>query len=131
MESFNLIKKLLNSKSKKDLLFSYFSQISVILLGFLQVILLTKFFGIETYGKYMIIISSAGVFTTLLTAKSTEAVTKFCLRERLKGNISNEKLIILFGLSIDVLIAFTLLAIIYLVSPLIATFFFKRYQFII
>jgi O-antigen/teichoic acid export membrane protein len=72
-----LLKKLINTKFKKDLAFSYFTQGITIGLGFIQLFLINRYFGVETYGQLAIIMSTAGIFSALLTARSSEAITRF------------------------------------------------------
>ena len=105
---------------KEHLLFSYFSQIVNISLGFLQVFLISRYFGVEVYGQLMIIIASAGVFSVLLTARSSEAITRFFTREILNNNLENAKFIIIIGFIIDFITAILLVVFIYGVSNLIA-----------
>jgi len=81
-----MIKKLLNSKFKKDLSFSYLAQAITISFGFLQLFLINRYFGVATFGQLAIIMSTAGIFSSLLTARSSEAVTRFFKREELKLN---------------------------------------------
>ena len=69
-----MFKKCLNSKFKKDLIFSYFAQGITIGFGFIQLFLINRYFGVETYGQLAIIMSTAGIFSALLTARSSEAI---------------------------------------------------------
>jgi O-antigen/teichoic acid export membrane protein len=121
-----MIKKILNTKFKKDLLFSYITQAITVSFGFIQLFLINKYFGVETYGQLAIIISTAGIFSSLLTARSSEAVTRFFKREELNKNFENAKFVLLIGFTIDFITAILLVALIYLFSNFIATIFLKN-----
>jgi O-antigen/teichoic acid export membrane protein len=120
-----MIKKLLNSKFKKDLSFSYITQAITMLFGFLQLFLINRYFGVDLFGQLAIIMSTAGIFSSLLTAKSSEAVTRFFKREKLKQNYENAKFVLLIGFSIDFITAILLVGLIYFASTFIATSFLK------
>jgi len=121
--------KLINTKFKKDLLFSYFSQFIIIGSGFLQLFLINKFFGVTIYGQLMIIVSSAGIFSSLLSPRSSESMTRFITREELNGNYNNAKLIISLGLIVDLLLGLLLVLFIYFTSEFIAQIFLKNRGF--
>ena len=120
-----MFKKLLNSKFKKDLSFSYITKAITVSFGFLQIFLINRYFGIATFGQLAIIMSTAGVFSSLLTARSSEAVTRFFKREELKQNYENAKFILFTGFSIDLVTAILLVGLIYFTSSFIATTFLK------
>jgi len=120
-----MIKTLYKTKFRQDLLFSYMAQIVNIILGFLQVFLINKFLGVEIYGALMIIVASAGMFSLLLDARSSESVTRFFTREFLLNNLSNAKFILFVGFIIDMVFALLLVIIIYFFSDLIAKIFMK------
>ena len=61
-----MLKKLINTKD--------FTQGITIGLGFIQLFLINRYFGVETYGQLAIIMSTAGIFSALLTARSSEAI---------------------------------------------------------
>lgn len=120
---------LLNSKFKKDLAFSYFTQAITISFGFLQLFIINKYFGVETYGQLAIIMSTAGIFSALLTARSSEAITRFFTREMLNKNLQNAKFVLALGLTIDFITALFLVLVVYLASDFIATTFMKDINF--
>jgi len=120
-----MIKKLLNSKFKKDLSFSYLAQAITISFGFLQLFLINRYFGVATFGQLAIIMSTAGIFSSLLTARSSEAVTRFFKREELNKNYENAKFILFIGFSIDFITAILLVGLIYFASNFIAITFLK------
>lgn len=120
-----MITKFLNSKFKKDLSFSYVSQAVTICFGFVQIFLINRYFGVEIYGILAIIISTAGIFSALLTARSSEAVTRFFKREELNRNYENAKFVLFIGLGIDFITAILLLILIYSSSNFIAITFLK------
>jgi len=120
-----MLTRLLNSKFKKDLSFSYITQAITVSFGFLQLFLINRYFGVATFGQLAIIMSTAGIFSSLLTAKSSEAVTRFFKREELKQNYENAKFVLLIGFSIDFITAMLLVALIYFASTFIATIFLK------
>ena len=124
-----MIKKLLNSKFKKDLIFSYFTQGVTIGFGFLQLFLINRYFGVETYGQLAIVMSTAGIFSALLTARSSEAITRFFTREMINKNFQNAKFVLLIGFCIDIITAFLMLGLTYLFSDFIAKTFIKDISF--
>lgn len=123
-----MITKFLNSKFKKDLIFSYFTQSLTIFFGFFQIFIINRYFGIESYGQLTIIISTAGIFSALLTARSSEAITKFFTREILHNNLHNAKFILFLGFTIDIVTAFLLVLAMYVLSDFIAHTFIKNIQ---
>lgn len=120
-----MIRKLVNSKFKKDLSFSYITQVLTIIFGFAQLFLINKYFGVNVYGQLAIIISTAGIFSSLLTARSSEAVTKFFKREELNKKFENAKFVLFVGLGIDFITAILLVMLIYSLSHFIADTFLK------
>jgi O-antigen/teichoic acid export membrane protein len=120
-----VFKRLLNSRFSSDLIFSYGSQGIVILAGFFQLYLINRFFGIEIFGQYSIIVATIGIFSSIVTARSSEAVTRFLKREEINANFSNAKLVIIIGLVVDTTTAFLLLALSYFVSTWFADLFLK------
>ena len=120
-----MINKLLNSKFKKDLSFSYITQAITVSFGFIQLFLINKYFGVETYGQLAIIMSTAGIFSSLLTARSSEAVTRFFKREELNKNFEDAKFVLFIGFIIDFITAVLLVVLIYLLSSFIAITFLK------
>ena len=121
-----MIKKLLNSKFKKDLIFSYATQAISISFGFLQLFLINRYFGVNIYGQLAIIMSTAGIFSSLLTARSSEAVTRFFKREELNKNYENAKFVLFIGFVIDFITAMILVLLIYISAEFISTTFLKN-----
>lgn len=121
-----MLRFITKSKFKKDLAFSYIVQIFTALLGLLQVFLINKYFGIVTYGQLAIIMSTAGIFSSLLTARSAEAVTRFFKIEIANNRIENAKFVLYIGFFIDLITAFTLLLLVYFLSDVIAKIFLKN-----
>jgi O-antigen/teichoic acid export membrane protein len=124
-----MIKKILNSKFKKDLTFSYFTHCISLVFGFIQLFLVNRYFGIETYGQLAIIISTAGIFSALLTARSSEAITRFFTREILHNNLQNAKFILFIGFFMDLLTAFFMVGLTFLFSGFVALSFMKDIEF--
>jgi len=120
-----MIRKFVNSKFKKDLSFSYITQALTIIFGFAQLFLINKYFGVNVYGQLAIIISTAGIFSSLLTARSSEAVTRFFKREELNKKFENAKFVLFVGLGIDFITAILLVMLIYSLSHFIADTFLK------
>ncbi len=120
-----MIRKFVNSKFKKDLSFSYIAQALTIIFGFAQLFLINKYFGVNVYGQLAIIISTAGIFSSLLTARSSEAVTRFFKREELNKKFENAKFVLFVGLGIDFITAILLVMLIYSLSHFIADTFLK------
>ena len=124
-----MINKILSSKFKKDLSFSYITQLCLVLFGFVQVFIINKYFGVNIYGQITIINSTIGMFSMLITARSSEAVTRFFKREELNGNYENAKFVLCIGVIIDLITAIILVAVIYFVSDLISERFLKDNQY--
>ncbi len=80
------------------------------------------------YGQLAIIMSTAGIFSALLTARSSEAVTRFFTREILNQNFENAKFILYIGFLIDFITALLLLFVTYFFSDFIASTFIKDVQ---
>ena len=124
-----MLKKLINTKFKKDLAFSYFTQGITIGLGFIQLFLINKYFGVETYGQLAIIMSTAGIFSALLTARSSEAITRFFTREMINNNFQNAKFILTIGFCIDIITALFMIGLTYMLSEFVAETFMKNIKF--
>lgn len=124
-----MIKKLISTKFKKDLIFSYFAQGITIGLGFIQLFLINRYFGVETYGQLAIIMSTAGIFSALLTARSSEAITRFFTREMINNNFQNAKFILTIGFCIDIITALFMIGLTYLLSEFVAETFMKDIEF--
>ncbi len=124
-----MIKKILNSRFKKDLSFSYITQLLTIALGFIQLFLINRYFGVDIYGQIAIIVSSAGIFSSLLTARSSEAITRFFRREELNDNFSSAKFILYIGFVVDFITGCLLLLGIYFLSEFISNTFLKSSNF--
>lgn len=124
-----MIKKILNSRFKKDLSFSYITQLLTISFGFIQLFLINRYFGIDIYGQIAIIVASAGIFSSLLTARSSEAITRFFRREELNKNFSNAKFILYIGFIVDFITGCLLVIGIYFLSEFISSTFLKSDSF--
>ncbi len=120
-----MLKKLINNKFKKDLSFSYLTQGLTVVFGFLQLFLITRYYGVDIFGQLTIIVSTAGIFSNLLSANSGEVVTRFFKREELNKNYINAKFVLFIGFAIDIATAFFLVLLIYFSSTFIATTFLK------
>ncbi|MFB0979582.1 MAG: oligosaccharide flippase family protein [Alteromonadaceae bacterium] len=117
--------KLFQNKFKKDLLFSYASQGIVILAGFAQLFLINRYFGLEVFGEFSIIVATIGIFASVVTARSSEAVTRFLKREELNSNFSNAKLTVFIGVIVDFFTALLLLLLAYFSATSFAELFLK------
>jgi O-antigen/teichoic acid export membrane protein len=115
-----LVKRFQSEWFSSDLTYSYIVQGLGMLLGLLQLILINKYFGVAVYGQLVIVMSSAGIFSSLFTARTSEAVTRFYVREELSNNYNNAKFVIFTGFSIDLITALVLVIAIYLASDLVA-----------
>jgi O-antigen/teichoic acid export membrane protein len=120
-----VFKKVFNSRFTSDLIFSYGSQGVVILASFLQLYLINLFFGLEIFGQYSIIVATVGIFSSIVTARSSEAVTRFLKREEINANSGNAKLVIFIGIVVDTTTALLLLALSYFSSSWLAGLFLK------
>lgn len=114
------------NKFRKDIVYSNIAQIIVVVFGFIQIIIINRFFGLEIYGQLAVIMASAGFFTNLVTARTSEATTKFYKSEGISNNKKNQKFVLLLGLFIDSVLGLFLLIIISISSNLIATIFLKN-----
>lgn len=121
-----MIKKLINTKFKKDLSLSYINQIIIILFGFLQLYFINNYYSVSTFGELSVIVSTAGIFSSLLSARSSEAITKFFKREELNLNFENAKFVLFIGFMIDIATSFILILTIFFLSDWIAINFLKN-----
>ncbi|MCG7531148.1 oligosaccharide flippase family protein [Psychrobium sp. MM17-31] len=119
------IQKLTSSKFSIDLLSSYGTQAITILAGFIQLFLINRFYGVEIFGQFSIILATIGIFSSVVTARSSEAVTRFLKREELSENWESAKFVIVTGLLVDLLTAFLLLLLSYIVAGWFSSFFLK------
>ena len=69
--------------------------------------------------------STAGIFSSLLTARSSEAVTRFFKREELNKNYENAKFVLFIGLIIDFITAMMLVLLIYISAEFVSITFLK------
>lgn len=91
--------------------------------------LINRYFGVETYEQLAIIMSTAGIFSALLNARSSEAITRFFTREMLHNNLQNAKFILFVGFCIDSITAFLMVWLTYLLSEFVAQTFMKDIKF--
>ncbi|MEL7067701.1 MAG: oligosaccharide flippase family protein [Cyanobacteria bacterium J06581_3] len=115
--------KKISSEFIGSLFSTYTSQVVSLLSSFLQVILINKNFGVDIYGQLVVVASTAGFFSSLLTARSSETVALFFKREQLEGNDESSKFILFLGLFVDLLTAIVLVLLIYALSNFIAAAF--------
>ncbi|MEL7357731.1 MAG: oligosaccharide flippase family protein [Cyanobacteria bacterium J06560_6] len=115
--------KKISSEFIGSLFSTYTSQVVSLLSSFLQVILINRNFGVDIYGQLVVVASTAGFFSSLLTARSSETVALFFKREQLEGNDESSKFILFLGLFVDLLTAVVLVLLIYALSNFIATAF--------
>jgi O-antigen/teichoic acid export membrane protein len=121
----NPVRALISSKFKEHLAFSYITQFIVAIFGVLQIFLINKYYGIEVFGQLTIIISTVGILNSLATARSSEAVTKFFVIEKIKHNNQNAKFVLAIGMTIDFITAIILIAMVYFLANFLANFFLK------
>ncbi len=88
-------------------------QASIIVSGFLTMILINRNLGLENYGIYMIIISIVSILSNVITARGLEVVPKFYVREYEKCNYKLAKLTLVLGLILDLISSIFLLLLIY------------------
>jgi O-antigen/teichoic acid export membrane protein len=124
-----LVKFFLKSQFNKHLAFSYTTQAVVLILGFLQLFIINKYYGVEVFGQLTIIMATIGVFSSLVTARSSEAVTKFFKIELIRRNHENAKFIISVGLFVDLITAIILVSLVYLFANFMASYFLKDETF--
>ncbi len=117
---------MINKHFKINTLITYGANAIVMGSGFILMFIINRFAGVQTYGELALIVSTAGIIASLLTARSGEAVTRFFVREKTHGNMQNAKLIVLIGLSIDFVLGFFVFLFFYLLSNLIASKFLER-----
>lgn len=120
-----MVKKLINTKFKKDILFSYFTQVIVIIFGFINIYIITNYAGIEKFGQLSILVSTVGFMSLLLTARSGEAIVKFYKREKINHNYQNAKAYLFYGVVLDIITAILLFGLTWALSSFIATSFLK------
>ena len=116
-----MIKKILNSKLRKDLIFSYFTQAITLTFGFLNIYLITNYVGLYKYGQYSILVTSVGFMSLLITARSGEAIVKFYKKSKIEKNNPAAKTYIIYGFFIDVLTSLFLYGLVILLSDFIAS----------
>jgi len=111
---------MINRHFKINTLITYASNAIVMGSGFILMFMINRFAGVNAYGELAIIISTAGILVSLVTARSGEAVTRFFVREKALGNMQNAKLVVLIGLCIDFILGIFLFFFFYLLSDFIA-----------
>lgn len=124
-----MIQNLLNTKFKKDISFGYITQAVVILVGFINVYLITKYSGIEVFGQFSILVASVGMLSLLATARTGEAVVKFYKREKIENNLQNAKTFVYYGIFVDIVTAFVFFILVYYLSTVLGIFFLKDESF--
>jgi O-antigen/teichoic acid export membrane protein len=111
-----------NMRFNSDLLLTYAAKSSTAGFGFLVMILINRYSveGVHTFGQITLIASSAGMLSTLLSARTGEAVTRFFVRENQSGHIGRAKFLLFIGMTIDSILALLVLGTIYALSGAIS-----------
>lgn len=108
-------------KKAKHTLATYLSQVIVLGSGFVLMWLINKFMGVIEYGKFAIIVATAGVALKLTAARTGEAVIKFYIGENEERNSNNSLATIYLGLIIDGVSAFISCGLIILLAGLVSS----------
>lgn len=74
----------------------------VVVLGFLMLTVVTRYAGVEVYGKIVILTALSGLVSNLLTFRTNEAVTKFYKIGLIEGNRARCTAALLIGLIVDI-----------------------------
>ena len=117
---------MINKHFKINTLITYGANAIVMGSGFILMFMINKYAGVKTYGELAIIVSTAGIIASLLTARSGEAVTRFFVREKILNNMQNAKLIVVTGLSVDFILGILVFLFFYMLSDTIASKFLDR-----
>lgn len=117
---------MINKHFKINTLITYGANAIVMGSGFILMFMINKYAGVKTYGELAIIVSTAGIIASLLTARSGEAVTRFFVREKILNNMQNAKLIVVIGLSVDFILGILVFLFFYMLSDTIASKFLDR-----
>lgn len=123
---FKAVQNFFLNKFKKDLSVTYLVSMTTMLLGFIIIYVINVFFSVEIYGSVVIIISSVGLFSNLVTANSSESVVRFFKREIILGKLENAKMVVYLGFFIDLITGVLLVIFIYIYSKNICTYFLKN-----
>jgi O-antigen/teichoic acid export membrane protein len=111
---------MMNRKFTVDLSFNYAFKVATFLVTFSLITLINSHFGVHTYGQLVLIISAVGFCSNFVTARSSEAITRFYTRELLNNHRGNAKYVLALGCLVDLITAPLLLGIVYLTSDLIS-----------
>lgn len=112
---------IVNKEFLKNILFSYGTQLAAIALGFLFVTIITRYSGLEVYGKVAILVSLGGLVSNVLTFRTNEAVVKFYKVGLVEGNNALCASALVFGFIIDLVAGTFCVSLIYVFSDLVAS----------
>ena len=119
----------MNKKITIDLIAIYFAKVAIFLVTIGQISLINKHFGVEVYGQLVMVISAVGFCASFITARSSEAVTRFYTRERMRKDDNLAKFVLILGSLVDLLTALLLFLIVLFFSEYISGFLFNGVGF--
>jgi len=116
---------------KKYFILTYIARAGQIGSQFLIMIMVNNFSpgGVYTYGQLTIIISTAGMISSLLTMRTGEAVTKFLIEANEENKEYNYKTILYSGMSADIALSLLVLLIVFLTLDTIGIHLLKTSEF--
>lgn len=117
---------LIDAGFKRNVLFSYGAQAAVAGFGFISVTIVTRYAGIDMYGKLAIISALASTLTNLMTFRTNEAVIRFYKRGRIQGDLGQCRLSLVAGLTLDALTGGVLLILIQYFSSSVSDILLKQ-----
>ena len=121
-----IIKTLITGGSfKVNLLYSYMSDFLIVFFGFVYVFLINLYFGIDVYGKLVIVTSLIGAFNSFIFLRTSDNMIRFFVREKLNNNYCNAKFVLFIGFFTDIFFAVILILFFYFSSEYLSLFFFK------
>lgn len=113
-------RSLIDARFKKNVLFSYGTQLAAIGAGFISLTLITRYAGIDTYGRVAILTALAGILINLMTFRTNEAVINFYKRGRVENDLGLCRLALIAGIALDLTIGLALFLIMKILAPAIA-----------
>lgn len=90
-----------------------------ILLGFALLYTVSNTSGIDVYGQFIILKSTAGFLGGVLSVRSGEAVTKFAVREETFGHLGRSKAVTILGLVVDIAVSLLIVLFFFLTGDLV------------
>lgn len=113
-------RSIINNRFKVNALFNYATQLFSIGSGFAFVAVVTKYAGVETYGRLAMLSALIGVVVNFASIRSNEAVINFYKRGKVANELGLCKMALLLGMAFDAVLAVMLFGFLTLFAPLIA-----------